>query len=1099
MTGLFVDRLTPILVEGDLEAAWELLDSLDGEQLKHAKDWFAGSRRWLARLHELTFAGDDHDARWRASRRAEWIVAMCAVRLCGPVTAAKRVPWNNLWTLREDPGEAAFIHLLWDTAPAWVAEFVEAASHVSLGGNAPSTNGQLSRALRAAVVHHGLPCPRGRTFLACWWAGTDQNGSLADRLAVDPLMPDLLSLYLSSGHCGDLPQLPEAVAELCATGRVDRESLLGHVLELLTTSQRPKSQKVLAQITAALQLRPAEIPGGLTYLLGVLATSYREVVPLMLPSAIALVADADGLLQLTTVLAARPERGPKETLLKALKQPEPAATVGTAAVRDSLAMLGAGDDARFTDRVKRHVATLSSTPDHANATPPPRAVPVMGLWDLLPSNNGEGHGRRRPYRDPTWAAVLDRNSAHRAALQPWLVDVTLEAMVAGTFRDGELLRAAAHSLLSRQRLVLSALARALEDLFLAGGLRQAWPVALDVADAACSAPSRPAGIADLLRTLSRYAVEVPRPWEVPPHIAELVAAEGHTKAQAEARKFAALLADTDLDAVVARCRQARPAPALPRRRGLWEAPPPPLGRLPSLRRLPASEADPGVERTSGLQRLRQRLSEDYNGCAQSYEDVCFRPPGYTAETSSTSLTNPDRVLAAVVSAVGRYGADSVRRALAGIDRRYKPVDVVAAIDVWAAGALDLAGFWRVAHGPSVSQGALREMWFAAGVSPREANARMGALPPLSQQLSQPDHPDVDALVLPDELAAAAEQLAFLRSAEALMRADRHPTILSTPTWADGTLDLDDLLSRLALVAAGSDPTVGPIDLVQALHRLRPVDRARLDDVPAGLRTDPDYTDRRGLASWDATEMVRIWIAEGGLPSLNPAADEAGRWTTTAVAPVPFNRLVALPRALADDPWTPGPLVSVVRMMPRWGDRVVENAFAEVMLDDPRHFPGHIAGPLGVPLHDRLLSLLTPGLNTDRFGALPVLAEVAQQGRLDPAAAAAAAVGRHHQGTLRLGVLVKVLQRGLEERGAFADLWPCALAIANALCAVARKPSGLPDLLRLLTKFAHEVPASAAADVPDALRRLADSRGSTKSHDEARALVDALNRTRGGVR
>jgi hypothetical protein len=63
--------------------------------------------------------------------------------------------------------------------------------------------------------------------------------------------------------------------------------------------------------------------------------------------------------------------------------------------------------------------------------------------------------------------------------------------------------------------------------------------------------------------------------------------------------------------------------------------------------------------------------------------------------------------------------------------------------------------------------------------------------------------------------------------------------------------------------------------------------------------------------------------------------------------------------------------------------------------------------------------------------------------------------------------------------------------ADALCAAPTKASGLPDFLRLLTAYAHEVPASAVPAVPEGLLRLADERGSTQRHLEARRLVEAL--------
>lgn len=1108
MAETFADELTPILSDGDLVAAWELLHSLEGQELRAAKDWFAGNRRWLGRISEnLTFAGDDHEERFDARHRAAWIVGLCAIRLCGPATAAGRVPWNDCWDFMQNEGEAAFVQLLWDTDRAWVADFVEAASHIGLGGNARNTNGQLSRALRAAAVHHALPCPTGRTFLACWTAGTGRHATLADRLAADPFMPDLLFLYLASGHCGDMRDLPEATAELCARGVVERATVLEAVLEHLTTVQRPVSQQVLAETTAALDLKPTEIPGGLTYILGVLATSYKTVVPILLPHALDLIEDAEGLHQLTTVLAARPEKRPKETLLAALKQPSMQASVGLEAVLTALDVLGSGDDAAFSDKLARTAASLAPAkveklPAGASVSPSDEAqgpgAAVLGLWNLPPAPVGvEAVGWWA--RSTGWNDVLDSRAAYRSRLQPRLVDLTLAAMADGTFGDGRDLRRAADGLLGIQRLSMSALGSVFDDLFLGGGLRQAWPTALAIADAACAAPRRPAGLAGLLRTLGRYTAEVPRPGQVPPHLAALAAGEGRTKAQMEARLLVAGLVDEPVETALVRLRdnesarlETASAAPQPARRGLWKSAPDSPGVLPSYRRL-ADPVDPVLEAAADLSRLRAVLSENFNGYAQNFDDVSYRPSGYSQHAESSGLTYPERVLAATVEAINRHGADAVRTALAGIDRYYGPLDVVVAIDTWAAGTLDSAALWRVLHG-SVPLQVLRDVWQSQGIGPAEVHDRARALPPFSTRLAEPDHPDVQALVLPFELTAPVERLAFVRAAEVLLRAEWRPStsrpMLCTPTWADCTLDFDDLLPRLRQAASNADATVGPVDLVQALHRLRPVDPARAVEVPDGLRTDVLFAEH-GERSWDATDLVRTWIARGGLPDLEPRPDENGRWSTSTVAPVPFTRLAALPPELADDPWTPGPIMPSLRLMPRWGDRVVEDAFASWGLFDPRHFPGLVAGPFGVPLHDRLLALMTPEYNTRVIQAVPVLVEFARQGRLVPAAVAAAAVGRHEAGTLRLGILTKGLQRGFEE-GGFRQLWPSVLAIADGLCGVDKKPGGLADLLRLLTTYAHEVPA-AAVDLPPGLLRFAENRGSTKSHVEARELVAALRR------
>ena len=369
-----MDRLAPILSRGDLVAAYELLHGLDHDELRDAKTWFADSRRWFRDLGQnVSFAGDTQDDRAVSRHEGMWIVSLCAVVLCGPRTAAQRVPWDEHWDYMEHEGEAAFVQLLWERDRGWVAEFVVAASEVRLGRHATNVNPTLSRVLRAVATHHGLPCPPGDTFIKVWYAGTplmqkqswqmDRSAEgLAAWLAVDPLMPELLLRFLASGESGDLPELPGAVGRLVRSGSVDRSAVLGETLQQLTTNQRPKSQRVLAGILAELELGADEVPGGLTYLLGVLSTADRALHPALLPTAIALMSDSAGCRQLADVIAARPEKKAKEPLLAGLKQPETVERVGVAAVGDALDVLGAGDDAAFSAKIVAARESLGLVP-----------------------------------------------------------------------------------------------------------------------------------------------------------------------------------------------------------------------------------------------------------------------------------------------------------------------------------------------------------------------------------------------------------------------------------------------------------------------------------------------------------------------------------------------------------------------------------------------------------------------------------------------------------------------------------------------------------------------------------------------------------------
>ena len=122
-----------------------MFDSLYGDNLREARDWFGRSKRWSAQPPWLTYAGADHDATFETRQRAEWILSMCTIRLMGPKTAARRLDWNARWDFMTNPGEAAFVQMLWDADREWVAEFVEAASQtvcsvqrwLRSGGTAP--------------------------------------------------------------------------------------------------------------------------------------------------------------------------------------------------------------------------------------------------------------------------------------------------------------------------------------------------------------------------------------------------------------------------------------------------------------------------------------------------------------------------------------------------------------------------------------------------------------------------------------------------------------------------------------------------------------------------------------------------------------------------------------------------------------------------------------------------------------------------------------------------------------------------------------------------------------------------------------------------
>ena len=150
--------------------------------------------------------------------------------------------------------------------------------------------------------------------------------------------------------------------------------------------------------------------------------------------------------------------------------------------------------------------------------------------------------------------------------------------------------------------------------------------------------------------------------------------------------------------------------------------------------------DPILGAGHDLTALRELLSQDFNGYAQSFQDICFWPPGYAPSRSTTGLTEPDRVLGATLTAIRRYGVAEVRAALSGIERYYQPLDVVLAIDCWVADVLDPATFWRVADGPLVTESELAQRWREEGMEPAAANARQSRPAHLRRAPTAPRRP-----------------------------------------------------------------------------------------------------------------------------------------------------------------------------------------------------------------------------------------------------------------------------------------------------------------------------------------------------------------------
>lgn len=315
MTGVTHDvgaRLRALVLAGELGALHAYCDGLAGDDLKAA-------RKWVAATHDVDdypYPGElgnprdqDHYARiqrMRLARLTTW------GRLAAPVAAAKTVAAESTYLTGAQVVELVPAFVARDRA--WAQAFATAADAVP-----PSARGagMAYVLLRAVVVAHHLPVPTGRNFHGAWIrevaghadppAWVEDRSPSIEPLLTDPLLPDVVHHQLASGEVGGWTGFGAALPALVEKGLIDRDRTLAVALDQLTAGQKPSSQKALAGVLTALELRAEEVPGGLDYLTSVLSSCHGSAAGVVLAVAIDLVDQDAGAVELARVLAPRSE------------------------------------------------------------------------------------------------------------------------------------------------------------------------------------------------------------------------------------------------------------------------------------------------------------------------------------------------------------------------------------------------------------------------------------------------------------------------------------------------------------------------------------------------------------------------------------------------------------------------------------------------------------------------------------------------------------------------------------------------------------------------------------------------------------------------
>ena len=536
-------RLRALVIDGDLTVLRAHLDTLEGDDLKAA-------RRWVAATHDVdgypgpAELGDPADPdRYVRVQRVRLARLVAWGRVGAPAATAKAVAAEGTFLTAEQVLELVPSSSSGPGRARVFAAAVDAVPPTARGA------GMAYVLLRAVVVAHRLPVPTGRNFHGAWirelrghadpptWA-TDRAPSL-DPLLADPLLPDVVYHQLASGEVGTWTGFGDVLPALVDKALIDRERTVAVALEQLTAGQRPSSQKVLAGVLTALDLRAEGVPGGLDYLLSVLSSCHGSATAPVLGLAIDLVLTGGDAVELARVIAPRAQKGVRRTLLRALAPGALGTRIDHAALLEAVDVLADGDDdATEQARYAKARAALGVVVAPETAVNAPAS---LGLWELEPTFLAS-----RPYvpagltvRDIAKQLMRARNKGRE---QYQATEIVLDALARDTLTTWDLV-GVAHELDAEGRLSPARSASFFEALFLGGAIRLAWPAAVRTAALAATGRPRP-GLDRLLAMLCSYAAEPPRPVRLPSQVMRL--AGGTTKAALEADRLVRLVgAETD--------------------------------------------------------------------------------------------------------------------------------------------------------------------------------------------------------------------------------------------------------------------------------------------------------------------------------------------------------------------------------------------------------------------------------------------------------------------------------------------------------------------------------------------------------------------------
>jgi hypothetical protein len=350
-----------------------VLTPLDDAGLREARAWHARERAALNRWLKSQEARDSSTWTDRAL-----LQALLLLWLDSPSAAADGVDWDlsRIYDRSRHLARRAMDR----RGDAWLKVFV---LRLAERGKGPYD------LIRTECDRLGLPHPTDDRTVGLWlrevavprltysYQRKDEDvvAKTLERLVDDARTSELWSVALGNSQVGSYPSYTGAVARLVADGALDRVVVIESVTTHLTTPGKPYGQRALVQLLSDLDVKPAEIPGGLPMLQGFIATLHGSASAPLLPLALELVETGDDLQELVTTVTGRGEKGVRRAVLSFLVAGSTRTRLGHDAVRAGLEPFTTLDDETMAERAR----TALGMPTVAESLPT-----GLGLWELAP-------------------------------------------------------------------------------------------------------------------------------------------------------------------------------------------------------------------------------------------------------------------------------------------------------------------------------------------------------------------------------------------------------------------------------------------------------------------------------------------------------------------------------------------------------------------------------------------------------------------------------------------------------------------------------------------------------------------------------------------